>query len=119
MWWVIAQIPGRMKQRAAGRQEPAPLSMDTEGVPIEWAVAQRLHRVLQKSFHPRPLDASGLLFRAGPGENSLPGHDFTNGWRNLFARGLTVVHTKGDHASIVHDEQDLAALAQGINAALD
>ena len=26
MWWVIAQIPGLMKQRAAGRQEPAPLS---------------------------------------------------------------------------------------------
>jgi thioesterase domain-containing protein len=119
MWWVIAQIPGRMKQRAAGLQEPAPLSVDTKGVPVEWAVMERLYRVLQKSFHPRALDASGLLFRAGPGENTLRGHDFTNGWRNLFARGLTVVHTKGDHVSIVHDERDLAALAQGINAALD
>jgi nonribosomal peptide synthetase DhbF len=119
MWWVIAQIPGRMKQRAAGPQEPAPLSVDTDGMPVEWAVAERLYRILQNSFHPRPLEASGLLFRAGPGENTLPGHDFTNGWRHLFTRGLTVVHTKGDHASIVHDEQDLVALAQGINAALD
>ena len=93
--------------------------MDTEGVPVEWAVEQRLYRVLQKSFHPRPLDASGLLFRAGPSENMLPGHDFTNGWRNLFARGLNVVRATGDHVSIVHDEQHLAALAREINAVLD
>jgi hypothetical protein len=80
--------------------------VDTEGVPVEWAVAKRLYRILQKSFHPRPLDASGLLFRAtSPGENTLPGHDFTNGWGNLFARGLNVVHMRGDHTSIVRDEQ--------------
>jgi nonribosomal peptide synthetase DhbF len=122
MWWVIAQIPGMMEHRAAGPQEPAPLSgiVDTEGVPVEWTVATRLYRILQKSFHPRPLDSSGLLFRATfPGEKTLPGYDFTNGWRNLFARGLNVVHTRGDHTSIVHDEQHLAALAQEINAVLD
>ena len=122
LWWVIAQIPGRMEHGAAGPQEPAPLSgiADTEGRPIEWAVAKRLYRILGKSFHPRPLDASGLLFRATfPGEKTLPGHDFTNGWRNLFARGLNVVHATGDHMSIVHDEQHLAALAREINAVLD
>jgi hypothetical protein len=66
------------------------------------------------------LDASGLLLRATfQGEKTLPGHDFTNGWRNLFARGLNVVHATGDHLSIVHDEQHLAALAREINAVLD
>ena len=119
---MIAQIPGWMEHRAAGPQEPALLSgiADTEGVPVEWAVAKRLYRILGKSFHPRPLDASGLLFRATfPGEKTLPGHDFTNGWRNLFARVLNVVHETGDHISIVQDEQHLAALAREINAVLD
>jgi thioesterase domain-containing protein len=122
MWWVIAQIPGWMKRCAVGPQEPAPLSgmSDAEGTPVEWAVAERLYRILGKSFHPRPLDASGLLFRATfRGEKSLPGHDFTNGWGDLFTRGLNVVQTSGDHISIVHDEQHLAALALEISAVLD
>jgi thioesterase domain-containing protein len=121
LWWVIAQNPGLIEHRAAGAQAPAPISgiVDTEGVPVEWTVAKRLYRILQKSFHPRPLDASGVLFRATfPGDETLPGHDFTNGWRNLFARGLDVVHATGDHLS-VHDEQQLAALARQINAVLD
>ena len=122
LWWVIRQIPGRMEHRATGPREPAPFSgiADTAGMPVEWAVAKRLYRILGKSFHPRPLDASGLLFRATfPGEKTLPGHDFTNGWRNLFARGLNVVHATGDHLSIVHDKQHLAALARELNAVLD
>jgi hypothetical protein len=70
-------------------------------MPVRWAAAERLYGVLQKSFDPRPLDASGVLFRTTlPSENTLPGHDFTNGWRNLFARGLDVVRAAGDHMSI-------------------
>jgi thioesterase domain-containing protein len=60
-----------------------------------------------------------VLFRATfPGDKTLPGYDFTNGWCNLFARGLDVVQGTGDHLS-VHDEQHLAALAREINAVLD
>jgi hypothetical protein len=89
LWWVIAQIPGWMVHRAASLQEPAPLSgIDTEGMPVRWTAAERLYGVLQKSFDRRPLDASGVLFRTTlPSENTLPGHDFTNGWRNPVRAG--------------------------------
>jgi hypothetical protein len=49
----------------------------------------------------------------------LPGHDFTNGWGELFASGLEVIQGKGNHSSIVSDENNLADLGQQINAVLD
>jgi thioesterase domain-containing protein len=48
----------------------------------------------------------------------LPGLDFTNGWRDLFARGLEIVQATGDHVSMLDDENS-AAWARQINEALD
>jgi thioesterase domain-containing protein len=93
--------------------------VDEEGVPVNVAVMVRLSRIIGKSFHPRPLDASGTLIRAEfSGREMLPGLDFTNGWRDLFARGLEIVQATGDHVSMLDDENS-AAWARQINEALD
>ena len=49
----------------------------------------------------------------------LPGYDFTNGWGDLFARGLEIIEATGDHVSMVNDERNVAALARLINETLD
>ena len=60
-----------------------------------------------------------MLFRAEfPGEEILPGYDFSNGWGGLFARGLEIVQAQGDHVSMVADE-NAAAFKRQINAVLD
>jgi hypothetical protein len=60
-----------------------------------------------------------VLFRAkAPGDELLPGYDFTNGWGKLFDRGLEIVQAAGDHRSMMVDE-NLPALAGQINSVLD
>jgi thioesterase domain-containing protein len=116
--WLIARIPHVVKNRF---QPSIGLSgyLDKDGRPIEKTFIEWFASITGKSFHPRPLDASGVLIRAQfPGEEMLPGYDFTNGWRDLFTRGLKIVDAAGDHVTMVSDE-NVAALAQQINTVLD
>jgi thioesterase domain-containing protein len=93
--------------------------LDNEGKPMDRIVFNRLSRFASSSWRPRPLDASGVLFRTKlPGEEMLPGFDLTYGWRDLFTRGLEIVHIAGNHSSMVVDE-NLAELARQINPVLD
>ena len=72
---------------------------------------QRLFRILMGSFQPPPLDVAAVLFRAmHPGDEMLPREALDNGWGGLFARGLEIVQTKGDHWTLVKDERNTAAL---------
>ena len=60
--------------------------VDEEGVPVNVAVK------VVDSHHWQVIYASGTLIRAEfSGQEMLPGLDFTNGWRDLFARGLEIV----------------------------
>ena len=93
---------------------------DQEGRRIDQAVINRLARIAGKSFRPHPLDAAGVLIRARlPGEDKLPGLDCTNGWGDLFTRGLEIIQTTGDHASILTDKSNRAGLALHLNGVLD
>ena len=68
---------------------------DEEGMPINQTAIDRLAYMAGKAWRPRPLDASGVLFRAKvPGEEMLPGYDFANGWGELFDRGLEIVQAR-------------------------
>ena len=67
-------------------------------MPIDQEEMNRLNRMTERSWHPRPIDALGVLFRAEfRGEEILPGYDFAVGWSDLFAGGLEIVQTAGDH----------------------
>jgi amino acid adenylation domain-containing protein len=124
LWWLLAQIPRVLKGRLSlvgGRLAQGPLLssyLDKDGASIEQKFVNRFLRASAKSFHPRPLDSSGVLIRAEyPTAEMPPGYDFSNGWSNLFTRGLEVVQAAGDHLSIVA-EANTATLTQQINAAL-
>jgi thioesterase domain-containing protein len=121
--WLLARMPGvvkNRKNRLVHKASSLPSRMDDNaGVPIQQIVINRFSRFASKTFHPRPLDASGVLIRAESwGDEMLPGHDLTNGWRDLFVRGLEIVQARGDHLSMVSDE-NAAALGRQINTVLD
>ena len=89
-------------------------------MPIEQSLVIRLSSIIGKLYHPRPLDASGVLIRGEfPLPRMLPGYDSTNGWRGLFSEGLEIIQASGDHGSMVSDERNTAALARQIDKLLE
>ena len=120
-WNLLRWLVARMPQVVKNHLQPANClsgHLDSAGVPIEQAVISRLARIVVKSFRPRRLDAAGVLFRARfPGEDVLPGYDLSNGWLDLFARGLEIVQSTGDHVTMVRDE-NVVTLARQISEAL-
>jgi amino acid adenylation domain-containing protein len=122
--WLLAQTPQIVRNRLPPGDELAPGArptgfLDKEGVPIDQSVIDRLVYLAGRSWQPRSLDAAGVLFRARfPGEQMLPGYDFTNGWGGLFTRGLEIVQATGDHHSMLRAE-NTAILARQINDVLD
>jgi amino acid adenylation domain-containing protein len=119
LWWLCAQAPRVVMSRVRKNRRPTNM-LDHEGRPMEQFVIDDLNRILGRSYDPQPLDALGVLIRADlPDEEKLPHVDLTNGWRDLFVRGLEVVQAKGNHWSIVSREEDAAALGLQINEVLD
>ena len=123
--WLKTRIPqllkGRLHLVKNRSSSEAPLSgfLDQEGRPVDQATIGRLARIAWKSWRPRPLDASGALFRTKfPGEELLPGYDLSNGWGELFDRGLEIIQASGDHASVVSNE-NIAGLARQISSVLN
>jgi thioesterase domain-containing protein len=123
--WLAARIPQMLKDRlhsVKSRFSPDARPsgyLDKEGIPIDQAAIDRFARIAGSAWRPRPLDALGVLFRAKVNSNaSLPGYDLSNGWGELFDRGLEIVEASGDHISMVTDA-NLPALARQINSVLD
>jgi amino acid adenylation domain-containing protein len=124
-WWLCAQTPIVMRNRIDHLRQRSTNATNTsgyfdkDGVPIEQAVMDKLHFGAGRAWTPRQLDAPGVLFRvASPCEKGLPGYDLSKGWENLFARGLKIVHSAGDHMTMVRDE-NIVALTQQIRTVLD
>jgi amino acid adenylation domain-containing protein len=118
--WLLARIPHIVKGRVS-RSTQSGLAgyFDKNGTPIDTKTIMRFTRIAARSWHPRPIDTSAVLFRANmPGEEMLPGHDSTNGWRDLFARGLEIVQSPGDHTSMMLDGH-VTAVARQIKEVLD
>ena len=117
--WLLAQMPRVVKRRIRRANHSFSSMVDEDGMPVNVAVMVRLSRIIGKSYRPRPLDAAGMLIRAEfSDQGMLPGLDFTNGWRDLFARGLEIVQATGGHVSMLDDE-NIGAWARQLNEALD
>ena len=118
--WLLLRMPNVVKSRLVRKYSSLPSRIeDKDGVPLQHTVIRRYSRFASKTFHPRPLDASGVLIRAeSSDEEMLPGTDLTNGWGKLFARGLEIVQARGDHVSMVSDE-NAAAFGRQVNTVLD
>jgi amino acid adenylation domain-containing protein len=116
--WLLARTPYIVKGRVS-RWTSSPGFFDKNGMPLDALTIVRFTRMAARSWHPRPIDTSAVLFRAKPpGEEMLPGHDPTNGWRDLFARGLEIVESPGDHFSMMSDGH-ITTLARQIKEVLD
>ena len=112
---------GKVTNRSSPTSNPSDtLSgyFDNEGRPIAMLDFQVLGQAMGRLWRPRPLDAAGVLIRANNLEDMLPGYKLANGWDNLFARGLEVVRTTGDHISMLNDEHT-PMLARQMNLILD
>jgi amino acid adenylation domain-containing protein len=119
LWWLLLQVPPVIWSRVRKNHLPSNL-VDSTGQPIELSDIFDLQQVAGKVYLPQPLDASGVLLRAQlPNEELLPEIDVTNGWGDLFLRGLEVVQAGGHHVSIVSNKQNITALAAQIDAVLD
>jgi thioesterase domain-containing protein len=121
--WLLARIPHIVKGRVSLWTNPSGSpsgSFDNNGMPIlDAGPIMRFSRIAARSWHPRPIDTSAVLFRTKlPREEMLAGHDSTNGWRDLFARGLEIVESPGDHFSMMWDD-NITTVAQQIKAVLD
>jgi amino acid adenylation domain-containing protein len=116
--WMLARVPKAVKTRLTPDTNLSGY-IDKQGVPIYQKVINGLARMVGRSYRPTPLDAPGVLIRARfPGEEHLPGYDFTNGWGDLFEQGLEIIEATGDHVTMV-DEENLKGLADLINAKLE
>ncbi len=116
--WLLAQLPQAARNRFLPKERLSGY-LDFWGEPIRQTRINSLNRLLEKSYRPQRLDARGVLLRASfPGDNRLPGYDFTNGWRTLFGKGLEIVEAGGDHLSIAK-QQNVAQMAQLINVVLN
>ena len=120
--YLLVRIPHIVTRRVSLWTNPSGSpsgSFDKNGMPIDAATIMRLSRIAARSWHPRPIDTSAVLFRAMPPDGEmLPGLDSTNGWHDLFARGLEVVELPGDHFSMMSGGH-ITTVARQIEAVLD
>jgi thioesterase domain-containing protein len=116
--WLLLWTPQSLKRRLLPHSTQLSGFFDDQGMPIDQEEMARLACMAVRSWHPRPIDALGVLFRAKlRREEILPGHDFTNGWSDLFAGGLEIVQVTGDHISMVNGH--ITTTVRQIKEALD
>ena len=117
-WWIGWELTAA--KRRARLLNPAAGMIDHDGDSFERDAGMELYEAVSSSFQPRVIDASGLLIRAEfPGETIFPCHDHTNGWADLFLRGLEIVETTGDHLTMVVVESNMLGLVRKIDFVLD
>jgi len=99
------------------RRNPDDLTavLDEEGMPLPWGILDRAYTRILGSYRPRLLESRGVLFQTEPNA-VLRGFDDSQGWNNLFSRGLEIVPVIGDHISMVHQHGQM--LARQINEVL-
>ena len=82
--------------------------LDEEGMPLPWGILDRAYTKILESYRPRLLESRGVLFRTD-GNTVLRGFDDSQGWNNLFTRGLEIVPVIGDHVSMVRQHHPMLA----------
>jgi thioesterase domain-containing protein len=85
---------------------------DEQGMALPGRLLERVYSKIADSYHPRCLDTRGVLFRTEPidGNAVMRGFDDSQGWQNLFSRGLEVIPMAGDHLSMIREHHPKLAL---------
>ena len=94
-------------------------ALDEQGVPLEWALVERVYANAENTYHARILDCRAKLFVAGSDDERIEReYDETFGWRNLFSKGLEIVSVPGDHLSMIREKSCRRILANRMANAL-
>jgi amino acid adenylation domain-containing protein len=85
---------------------------DEQGTPLPGRLLERVYVKIADSYHPRCLDTRGVLFQTEPidGNAVVRGFDNSQGWQNLFSRGLEIIPMVGDHLSMIREHHPKLAL---------
>jgi thioesterase domain-containing protein len=84
--------------------------LDEEGVPLPGGMLGRVYRRIGDSYRPRRLDSRGVLFRTDQiNGDAVLRDDDSQGWQNLFSRGLEIIPMVGDHLSMIREHHPTLA----------
>jgi amino acid adenylation domain-containing protein len=120
--WLITQWSLRkVAKRVFGEAKKASVMFGGQYSPSPAGLAERLYSNILKSYHLRPLNSRGVLFRSesqdeSPDERYCRGADPSLGWNSLFTRGFEIISVPGNHLSIMRQHNEL--LAQKITEVL-
>lgn len=116
-WWLLGKAMDKLRRffnppmasdQVTGRS-------DEHGMPLPWALFERLYADIDRSYRPRCIESQGLLICTEA--SSVRAYDDTMGWKELFKRGLEMRSIVGDHDGIFSAE--VPALAKEISDTLD
>jgi thioesterase domain-containing protein len=110
--WMLAnemkRLGRRILQTTTGDLGPLTPRFDDLGVPLHWALVERLYSNALKTYRLRCLDCHGALFRADPRtEGPARALDGSLGWGKLFSRGLEIIEVIGDHGTMLEKPHSL------------
>jgi thioesterase domain-containing protein len=122
-WMLVKEMKqlGRPMLRAiTGDLGPLTPRFDDLGVPMHWALVERVYANALRTYRLRRLDCRGVLFRADlVEERPARALDGSLGWANLFARGLEIIQVPGDHLTMFQQKSNLLTLAREMSNLLN
>jgi len=106
--WTLYKTGSKFKARLGlGVWGRLTTRLDTLGRPLRWRLIERLYANASRSYHLRPLDCRGVVFRSDRNEDCPGGNiDFSLGWNGLFCMGLKIIQLTGGHDTMWHSPHD-------------
>ena len=116
-WRIARWLLGQEKYRVWSffnllRLDPEELTavLDEEGVPLPGGMLGRVYKRIGDSYRPCRLDSRGVLFRTDQiNGDAVLRDDDSQGWNNLFTRGLEIIPMIGDHLSMIRSHHSTLA----------
>jgi thioesterase domain-containing protein len=108
-WVIVEELKSLWRRfiQPVGRGELT-TKCDNLGIPLHWALVQRVYSNAVKSYRLQCLDSRGVLFRAEPKEERpARALDGSLGWNGLFGSGLEIIQMTGDHLTMTQQPHSL------------
>jgi amino acid adenylation domain-containing protein len=111
-WWLLGKAMEKVRSFFNPPEPSDQLSgiWDEQGMPLPWALLDRLYTHIDNSYRLRCIDSQGLLICTEA--SSARDYDDTMGWKGLFTQGLETRSIGGDHGGLYRE--DVPALAKQI-----
>ena len=115
---VMAMKRARSHLNRRIRGQDMSYHFDEKDIILSWELVTRLYAAARSSYHLRPLDSRGILFQPADREHARS-VDRSQGWKDVFARGLEIIPVVGTHLSMVREASNNLSLRQQIEEVLN